>query len=159
LLQASPFKLDEIDQVITPTIKELFPDEQLIMANEIYKKELDKVLQRAEELRCLISGNEATQMAQSRLQLVEISLKVHHQQIIKEKEEMQAQQMKMKSEIAKQINAIALFSETFKTRVCMKIEDGQTIVDQQQVKLFEQLFQLTDETNDEKTTEKFLKNN
>ena len=123
-------KEKEIDQVITPTIKELFPDEQLIITNEIYKKELDNVLQRAEELKCLIRGNEEMQMAQGRLQLVEISLKVHHQQIIKEKQEMQAQQMKMKTEIAKQINAIACFSEAFKTHV----DDGQRIIDQQQLK-------------------------
>ena len=69
---------------------------------------------------------------------------------------MQVQQIAMKAEISKQINAIACFSEDIKTRVCMTItEDGQRIVDQQQLKLFEQSFQSTDETNDEKTTEKF----
>ncbi len=65
LLQSSPFKLEEIDQVITPTIKELFPDEQLILANDIYKKELDKVLQRAEELEYLIRGNEELRKSSS----------------------------------------------------------------------------------------------
>ena len=43
---------------------------------------------------------------------------------------MQAQQIAMKAEIAKQINAIACFSEAFKTHV----DDGQRIVDQQQLK-------------------------
>ncbi len=115
------------------------------------------MLQRAEELKCLIKGNEEMQMAHSRLQLVESSLKVQHQQIIKEKQEMQR---KMKGEIAKQINAIACFSEAFKTHVCMTTaEDGQRMVDQQQLKLFEQSFQVSDEINDRGNNEKFSKNN
>jgi hypothetical protein len=71
---------------------------------------------------------------------------------------MQAQQMKMKAEIAKQINEIACFSKAFKTHVCMTItKDGRRIVDQQQLKLFEQSFQLTDELNDGKNDEKIFK--
>ena len=113
------------------------------------------MLQRAEELKCLIKGNEAMRMAQGRLQLVEISSSSTNH---KRKKEMQAQQMKMKAEIAKQINVIACFPEAFKTHVCMtKTKDGRRIVDQQQLKLFEQSFQLTDEINDGKNDEKIFK--
>jgi hypothetical protein len=158
LFQSSSFKLGF--RLGTPTIKELFPDEQLITTNEVYKKELDKVLQRAEKLKFLIKGNKEMQMAHSRLQLVESNLKEQYQQIIKEKQETQNQQRKMKAEIAKQINAIACFSEAFKTHVCMTTaEDGQRMVDQQQLKLFEQSFQVSDEINDGGNNEKFSKNN
>ena len=58
--------------------------------------------------------------------------------------------------IDKQQNqSIACFSEAFKTHVCMKItEDGQRTVDQQQLKLFEQSFQSTEEINDGKIFKK-----
>ena len=82
-----PFELDEMDQLMKPTVEECYPSESIKILKEVYQEELNKIKIRQDQLSDLLRGIEEMELEIDRLKSIEVNFIIREQKLLKTKSE------------------------------------------------------------------------